>query len=263
MSDPGPPEELTAATPATPPQRGRARRRRRSGRGRAREMLLLRPPQPQADRSGWSCWPAFLVVAAVGPVLTDHGPTTTSGRPAQPPSAEYRFGTTTFGQDVFAQFVHGLRSTFLVGLLGGGLAALIGHDRRLHRRLPRRAGRRGPQHVTNVVLVIPTLAVLLICPPTSGPGRAPRGHLHRAHLLAVGGPGGPGPDVLAAHPRVRRPGPAAAAPAAGPIIIREIAPNMSSYLFMTLHPAVRRRGPDRGHPRLHRARPDRAASRSG
>ena len=69
----------------------------------------------------------FLVVAAVGPMLTDHGPNEYVGPPGQPPSAEYWFGTTMFGQDVFAQFVHGLRSTFLVGLLGGGLAARDRH----------------------------------------------------------------------------------------------------------------------------------------
>ncbi len=36
------------------------------------------------------------------------------------------FGTTYFGEDVFAQFVNGLQATFFVGFLGGGLAALIG-----------------------------------------------------------------------------------------------------------------------------------------
>ena len=66
-----------------------------------------------------------------------------------------------FGQDVFAQFAHGLRSTFLVGLLGG-LAAVIGM------LVGFTAGYRGGavdevlNMVTNVVLVIPTLAVLLI-----------------------------------------------------------------------------------------------------
>ena len=63
---------------------------------------------------------AFLAVAAVGPLLTDHGPNEYVGPPAQRPSAGWWFGTTMFGQDVFAQFAHGLRSTFLVGLLGGG-----------------------------------------------------------------------------------------------------------------------------------------------
>ena len=47
-------------------------------------------------------------------------PTSTSGPQAAPPSADFWFGTTTFGQDVFLQFANGMRSTFVVGLLGGG-----------------------------------------------------------------------------------------------------------------------------------------------
>src|SRR4029453_13644009 len=68
----------------------------------------------------------FLAVAAVGPLFTDHGPNEYVGPPAQRPPARFWFGTPMFGQDVFAQFAHGLRSTFLVGLLGGGLAAVMG-----------------------------------------------------------------------------------------------------------------------------------------
>jgi len=68
----------------------------------------------------------LLVVAFVGPMLRDYGPNEYVGPPAQAPSSEYWFGTTTFGQDVFVQFVHGVGATFFVGLLGGGLAALVG-----------------------------------------------------------------------------------------------------------------------------------------
>jgi ABC-type dipeptide/oligopeptide/nickel transport system permease subunit len=35
----------------------------------------------------------------------------TTGAYMQGPSTDYWFGTTMFGQDVFAQFVHGLRSS--------------------------------------------------------------------------------------------------------------------------------------------------------
>jgi peptide/nickel transport system permease protein len=78
------------------------------------------------------------------------------------PSAEYWFGTTFFGQDVFTQFVIGLRATFLVGALGGGLATIIGM------LVGFVAGYRGGavdeslNVVTNIVLVIPTFAVLII-----------------------------------------------------------------------------------------------------
>lgn len=105
----------------------------------------------------------FLVLALVGPLFARSDPNSyVNPRGAEPPSREYWFGTTTFGQDVFAQFVHGLRATFLVGAVGGGLGTLIGIA------IGFTAGYRGGlvdevlNVITNIVLVIPTLAVLLI-----------------------------------------------------------------------------------------------------
>ena len=102
------------------------------------------------------------MLALVGPLLTDHTPLEFSGPTDQPPSSEYWFGTTSFGQDVFAQFVYGLRAAFLVGVLGGGIAWLLGAA------VGFTAGYRGGwvddvlNMLTNVVLVIPTLAILII-----------------------------------------------------------------------------------------------------
>lgn len=105
---------------------------------------------------------SFLVVALVGPFITKFDPWGYLGRPAEPPSATHWFGTTFFGQDVFSQFVHGLGPLFLVGALGGALATLIGTA------IGFTAGYRGGavdevlNMLTNVVLVIPTLALLLL-----------------------------------------------------------------------------------------------------
>jgi peptide/nickel transport system permease protein len=80
----------------------------------------------------------------------------------QPPSSEFWFGTTSFGEDVFTQFVYGLRATFIVGLIGGGLGTLIGI------LIGFIAGYRGGivdeilNMFTNIVLVVPSLVVLLI-----------------------------------------------------------------------------------------------------
>jgi peptide/nickel transport system permease protein len=104
----------------------------------------------------------LLLVALVGPFLRDYGPNDYVGPAGQAPSAQYWFGTTTFGQDVFVQFVHGLGATFVVGLVGGGLAALVGMS------IGFVAGYRGGivdetlNMLTNVVLVIPTLMVLIV-----------------------------------------------------------------------------------------------------
>jgi peptide/nickel transport system permease protein len=104
----------------------------------------------------------FLVLAFVGPLLSKHTLNDFIAPGANPPSSEYWLGTTLYGQDVFAQFVYGLGSTFLVGIIGGGLATLIGM------LVGFIAGYRGGlideilNALTNIVLVIPSFALLLI-----------------------------------------------------------------------------------------------------
>ncbi len=114
-------------------------------------------------RVGLSIILFFLVLAILAPLLARNDPFEyVNPMGAEPPSSKYWFGTTFFGQDVFAQFVLGLRATFLVGALGGGLGTLIGM------LIGFVAGYRGGlvdellNMFTNIVLVIPTLAVLLI-----------------------------------------------------------------------------------------------------
>ena len=102
------------------------------------------------------CWRSSARWSPTHPPLAFTGPTDAR------PSAEYWFGTTSFGQDVFSQFVHGLRAAFLVGAVGGGIAWVIGAA------VGFTAGYRGGwlddvlNMLTNVVLVIPTLAILII-----------------------------------------------------------------------------------------------------
>jgi len=113
-------------------------------------------------RAGLAVLLFFAALTLVGPLLTKYPPMDYVGPAAAPPSAEFWFGTTTFGQDVFSQFVHGLKASFLVGIIGGGLGTLFGI------LVGFIAGYRGGwvdeilNMFTNIVLVIPTLAVLLI-----------------------------------------------------------------------------------------------------
>jgi peptide/nickel transport system permease protein len=221
-------DELAAATPAaaaaTPVTVAGVRARREALYFARRNRKLL---------VGATVVLAFVAAAAVGPLLTDHGPNEYVGPPAQRPSADWWFGTTMFGQDVFAQFAHGLRSTFLVGLLGGGLAAVIGMV------IGFTAGYRGGatdealNMVTNVVLVIPTLAVLLIIATYL----RVRGVVPEAIFIGLFS----WPWVARAiraqtfSLRTRDFVDLARLSGAGGtrIVFREIAPNMSSYLFMT------------------------------
>lgn len=104
----------------------------------------------------------FVVLTLMGPLLTDYAPMDYVGPASAPPSSDFWFGTTTFGQDVFSQFVFGLKASFIVGIIGGGLGTFLGV------LVGFTAGYRGGlvdealNMLTNIVLVIPSLAVLLI-----------------------------------------------------------------------------------------------------
>ena len=174
----------------------------------------------------------FLALAIVGPWLTDAEPFEFGFPTGQPPSWEHWLGTTAPGQDVYAQFVYGLRASFVVGAVAGCVAAVIGMA------VGFTAGYRGGvvddvlSMLTNVVLVIPTLAVLIIVSAylsvtsllgeavligvTSWPWAA---RAIRAQTFTLTSR----EFVSLARLTGRR---------GTKIIVSEIAPNMSSYLFL-------------------------------
>jgi peptide/nickel transport system permease protein len=104
----------------------------------------------------------FLALAIVGPWLTDADPFEFGYPTGEAPSRDHWMGTTASGQDVFAQFVYGLRSSFVVGAVAGVVAALIAIA------IGFAGGYRGGvvddllSVLTNVVLVVPSLAVLIV-----------------------------------------------------------------------------------------------------
>jgi peptide/nickel transport system permease protein len=174
----------------------------------------------------------LLVLAIVGPWLTDADPFEFGYPTGEPPSRDHWLGTTAAGQDVFSQFVHGLRSSFVVGALAGGIAALIAMT------IGFVGGYRGGvvddllSVVTNVVLVLPTLAVLIVFAAylsvgsliseavligvTLWPWAA---RAIRAQTFSLAGREFVSLARLSGAGSTR-------------IIVREIAPNMSSYLFL-------------------------------
>jgi peptide/nickel transport system permease protein len=177
---------------------------------------------------------ALLLFAILGPLFAQHPPLEYGGNLSHAPttSGGNWFGTTLLGQDVYSQFVTGLRLAFLVGALGGGIAALIGM------LVGFTAGYRGGlvdellNMLTNVVLVIPTFALLLVIAAylqvrgivteavfiglTSWPWAA---RALRAQTFSL-----TSRDFVSLA-RLSGSG-------SGKIISREIAPNMSSYLVM-------------------------------
>lgn len=177
---------------------------------------------------------AMLLFALVGPFFARHPALEYGGQLSLHPTTHdgYWFGTTLIGQDVFAQFVQGLRLAFIVGALGGGIAAVIGM------LVGFTAGYKSGivdevlNMLTNVVLVIPTFALLLVIAAylevrsvvteaifigvTSWPWAA---RALRAQTFSLTSREFVSLARLSGESSFK-------------IIFKEIAPNMSSYLFM-------------------------------
>jgi peptide/nickel transport system permease protein len=177
----------------------------------------------------------LICIAVFGPIIDPTDPNAQAGTPTLSPSfaAGTWLGTTIFGDDVFAQFANGLRASFFVGMLGGGLAALIGMV------VGFTAGYRGGwidevlNMVTNIFLVIPTLAVLLVITSYL----KARGVMFEAIFIGATSWPWAARAIRAQTFSLRSRDFIDLAKLSGrrgwKIIATEIAPNMSSYLFLT------------------------------
>ncbi len=176
----------------------------------------------------------FFAVMIIGPSLTDYDPNEYSGPAFARPSEDHWLGTTFFGQDVFTQIVYGLRATFIVGAVGGGLATLIGLI------VGFIAGYKGGildeilNMLTNIVTVIPTLALLIIIA-----AYLPyRGVVSQSIIIGCIAWPWTARAVRAQTFSLRSREFVDLARMSGmssmKIIVQEIAPNMLSYLFMAL-----------------------------
>jgi peptide/nickel transport system permease protein len=82
--------------------------------------------------------------------------------PWEPPSIERLLGTDNLGRDVFSLFVHGMNMSLRIGILAGLIATAVGVA------VGAVAGYKGGivdevlMSITNVMLVIPTLALLIV-----------------------------------------------------------------------------------------------------
>jgi peptide/nickel transport system permease protein len=174
----------------------------------------------------------FLVLAIVGPWLTDADPFEFGFPTGESPSLDHWLGTTAPGQDVFAQFVTGLRASFVVGAVAGCVAAVIGMA------VGFTAGYKGGvvddllSMLTNVVLVIPTLAVLIVVSAYVGQGSL----VGEAILIGVTSWPWAARAIRAQTFSLATREFVSLARLSGRrgwrIIVSEIAPNMSSYLFL-------------------------------
>jgi len=66
----------------------------------------------------------LVIIGAIGPLFV-RSPTRIVGARLQPPSRELILGTDALGRDVFAQIVHGIRNSLLIGLFAGFIGIAI------------------------------------------------------------------------------------------------------------------------------------------
>ncbi len=175
----------------------------------------------------------LFLLGLIGPFTFAHDPMEYVGPPIDPPSRDFWFGTTMFGQDVFLQFVAGLRSTFLVGALAAALAAAVGMT------VGFVAGYRGGwtdellNMLTNIVLVIPGFVVLIVINAYLGVRSVPLQALYIGLFSWPWVARAVRSQTLTLRTREFVDLAKLSGMSTGSIIRREIAPNMYSYLFMT------------------------------
>jgi ABC-type dipeptide/oligopeptide/nickel transport system permease subunit len=110
-----------AFTPGTEEPSSDAARIPRPRLGFVRIVLASRKAQ-----LGLAMFAAIVIVAAAAPLLTAyHQPMLSNTLPSEPPSWAHPFGTTSQGQDVFAQVLYGARVSLLVGGAASAIATLI------------------------------------------------------------------------------------------------------------------------------------------
>jgi peptide/nickel transport system permease protein len=175
----------------------------------------------------------FVLGAIFGPIISPHNPTEFF-LPHQAPSAAHWLGTDYFGHDVFAQLVHGLRTSYMVGALGAICASAVGMA------LGFIAGYRGGaldealQMATNIIVMIPSLVLLIVI----GAYLKTRGILFEGVFIGLTTWPWVARAVRAQTFTLRSREFVDLARLSGKrsasIVIKDIAPNMASYLFLVV-----------------------------
>lgn len=68
----------------------------------------------------------FVILGAIGPIIAPYPTDRQSGPLESPPSAEHLVGTNDAGYDMFSLLLSGIRTSLVVGLVGGMVSILIG-----------------------------------------------------------------------------------------------------------------------------------------
>jgi peptide/nickel transport system permease protein len=176
----------------------------------------------------------FVVLAVFGPLIAPYNPSAFVAAPNLHPSLQHLMGTTYFGQDVFSQLLYGLRDSYLVGFLGALFASLVGMT------IGFIAGYRGGiidevlQLFTNIIVMIPSLVLLIVI----GSYLKTRGVLFEGVFIGATTWPWVARAVRAQTFTLRERDFVDLARLSGrrsiSIVVKDIAPNMASYLFLVL-----------------------------
>ena len=104
----------------------------------------------------------FLVVALLAPLLAPTNPQRMVGRPHDPPSGDFVFGTSRQGQDIFAQMVHGTYTTLRVGFVIGTVITIVSIAVGLTAGFVGGIVDEILSMITNVILVSPQLPIIIV-----------------------------------------------------------------------------------------------------
>jgi peptide/nickel transport system permease protein len=175
----------------------------------------------------------FVLGAIVAPMISPHDFTTFYTSYLKP-SAQHWLGTDNLGHDLFAQLAWGLRTSYLVGVLGALCASLVGMA------LGFLAGWRGGwlddllQMLTNIVIMIPALVLLIVI----GAYLKTRGVVFEGVFIGLTTWPWVARAVRAQTFTLRSRDFVDLARLSGQrsasIVVRDIAPNMASYLFLAV-----------------------------
>jgi peptide/nickel transport system permease protein len=104
----------------------------------------------------------LVLFAIIAPIIAKFGPEVLTGAQLQHPNGTYWLGTNTLGNDIFSQLANGIRESYLIGALGAASAAIVGMA------LGFTAGWRGGildeilQMLTNIIVMLPSLVLLVV-----------------------------------------------------------------------------------------------------
>ncbi|MGD0701378.1 MAG: ABC transporter permease [Trebonia sp.] len=104
----------------------------------------------------------LVLFAIIGPMIAKYAPQALTGVQLARPSATHWLGTDDLGEDIYSQLANGLRESYLVGALGAVSASVVGMA------LGFAAGWRGGildevlQMITNIIVMLPSLVLLVV-----------------------------------------------------------------------------------------------------